>query len=96
MATRMEIVRHLPNDRASARIGFVLTDEEAQEVVKKLDNITQRKKDDEVVPYFLSFRDAKDVLHYYPAHLMLYMTFISNYEQPQTEDEKAKTQEGEA
>lgn len=88
MATRMELVRHLPNDRASARIGFTITDSEAQDAVTRLEDVEKKKKDGEAYPHFFKFRDAKDHLHFYPVDLLLYVTFISNYEQPVTADEK--------
>ena len=36
MATRMQLVRHLPNDTARRKIGFTLTDEQAKETKRKL------------------------------------------------------------
>jgi hypothetical protein len=95
MATRMQIVRHLPNDTASRKIGFTLTDEQAQAVVDTLD-VAQKKKDaNETAPYFFKFMDDKTVVHYYPLHLILYVSFESNYEPPVVEKVEKEAKEGE-
>ena len=88
MATRMQLVRHLPNDTASRKIGFILTDEQAQAIVNTLDAAQKKKDANETAPYFFKFMDQQQVVHYYPLHLILYVSFESNYEPPVPDKEE--------
>lgn len=90
--TLMEIVRHLPNDRASAKIKFILTDEESQNVVNQLDKAERIDPESPQRLHFLKFTDAKAEVHYYPMSVVLYAHFVSNYEPP-VPDKEEKTGE---
>ncbi len=90
MATRMQIVRHLPNDTASRKIGFTLTDEQAIEVKKNLVTVGKEER------LFFQFTDTKLVDHYYQLHRILYINFESNWIPPTVEtDKKEEEREGE-
>ena len=89
MATRMLIVRHLPNDTASRKVGFILTDDQAKEVKKNLSSAEKEQK------MFFRFTDAKLVEHYYQLHRILYLNFESNWIPPATEEDKKEEKEGE-
>lgn len=91
MATRMQLVRHLPNDTASRKIGFTLTDDQAQLVVDALDAAQKKKDANETAPYFFKFTDEKLLVHYYPLHLILYVSFESNYEPPVPDKKEEET-----
>lgn len=89
MATRMQLVRHLPNDTASRKIGFTLTDEQAAEVRKNLATAAKEQ------PLFFQFTDAKLVQHWYQLHRILYLNFESNWIPPTTEADKKENKESE-
>jgi len=86
----MEIVRSLKDGAASKKLAFTLTDEEAQKVANKLDAVSTSRQAGEPWPFYLSFRDEKNILRYYPTEVILFVGFESNWIPPKAQDEQGE------